>query len=228
MEGSSAFALDVSIIGAADVSPSEVVIDPATVGVAHEFTLDFTASAIGFTGQGVGSDLGPLRTDRPPLTHQGEPAVYEVDVPSGASAIAARIDHASDPGSDLDLYLLDCATFAPFCEVVADGTSPTATEQVIVRSPAAGLWVVVVDPFDIPSGSAEVDYADVATAPSFGSITVDDPVAFHPANSAWSRDASVTPLVSPPGGGLGGFISVVSGNDFLWGGALVDLRNVSG
>lgn len=228
VEGSSAFALDVSIIGAVDVSPSEVVIDPATVGAAHDFGLDFTASAIGFTGQAVGSDLGPLRTDRPPLTHQGEPAVYEVDVPAGASAIAARIDHASDPGSDLDLYLFDCASFAPFCELVADGTSPTATEQVVVRSPAAGEWVVVVDPFDIPSGSGEVDYSDVAAAPSFGSITVDDPVAFHPANSTWSRDASVTPLVSPPGGRLGGFISVVSGNDFLWGGALVDLRNVTG
>jgi len=218
----------VSIIGSVAVSPSEIVIDPATVGAEHDFSLDFTASPIGFTGHAVGSDLGPLRTDRPSLTHQGQPAVYEVDVPAGASAIGARIDHASQPGSDLDLYLFDCASFAPFCELMADGTSPSATEQVVVPSPAAGQWVVVVDPFDIPSGSLETDYADVATAPSFGSITVDDPVAYHPAGSSWRSTASATPLVSPPSGPLGGFISVASGRDFLWGGARVELRNVSG
>lgn len=117
---------------------------------------------------------------------------------------------------------------APECIQAAAGTSPTATEQVLVPSPAAGPWVVVVDPFDVPSGTTEFDYADVITSPTYGSVTVDDTAAFHPAHSTWSRTASATPLASAPHRPLGGFISVASGDSLRWGGARVELRVPSG
>lgn len=224
--GSSDFSLELSIIGAVDVSPSEIVIDPATIGASHDVTFDFRASGVGFTGHAVGTDLGPMRTDRPTLDDETFAVGYDLDVPQGATSVAARIDHPSDPAADVDLYLFDCATHPPFCFQAGAGESGTATEQVVVSSPTPGHWVAVAAAFVLPAGSTEVDYAGVAAAPSYGSIAVDDADAFHPAHSTWSRTAHVTPLASQASGPLGGFIGVTAQGDYLWGGARVELRNV--
>jgi hypothetical protein len=47
--------------------------------------------------------------------------------------------------------------------------------------------------FTVPAGSTQYDYVDVATAPSFGEITVNDPEAAHPTGSTWNAVARVTP-----------------------------------
>ena len=99
--------------------------------------------------------------------------------------------------------------------------TPTSTEWVEVEDPQPGMWVAFVDALEVPSGSTELDYAHVATDPAFGSVSVDDADAFHPAFDHWQRTIHVTPLAVPDGSAaLRGYVRVPGG----W--TDVDVRNV--
>jgi hypothetical protein len=94
------------------------------------------------------------------------------------------------------------------------GPLPTSTEWVDIPDPQPGRWIAIIDPASVPSGSSEFDYAQVATAPAYGSVTVDDTRAAHPAFDHWARAIHVTPLQAPAGAGpLRGYVRTTGGVD---------------
>jgi subtilisin family serine protease len=221
--GPATFDIAGTVLGV-DVSPTSWTVDPATVGTTYNQTFSFTNRFGAFTGNAVGTALGSAEAVQATIAAGGAQQQYPLTVPAGSTQVAARIGNASDKGADLDLYLFDCHTGS--CVLRASSTSATATESVSVANPAAGTWIVLVDPFAVPSGSTTYDESDVISNPTFGSVSVTDPVASHPNGSTWSAPASVTPATAPANGRfLQGFVQVRSGPNVL-GSAEVDLKNV--
>ena len=71
-----------------------------------------------------------------------------------------------------------------------------------VFAPAPGRWKVVVDAYDIPSGSTTFHYVDAFNHAAFGTITVDDVAADHPPGSEWQVHPTVKLGAVPTGGRL--------------------------
>jgi hypothetical protein len=217
------YSLTASILGV-DVSPPSWEIDPATVGTTYNQEFTFTNRFGAFTGGAVGTPLGSAFSARPTIAAAGPQQQYQVNVSAGSTLISAQIGNASDNAADLDLFLFDCHT-AP-CVLKAQSTSGSSEEFVSSANPAAGLWVVVVDPFAVPAGSTAYDYVDVFANPAFGSVSITDPPALHANGATWSATASVTANTAPAAGRfLRGYVQVKSGSSIL-GQAQVSLRNV--
>ena len=218
------FTLSGSILGV-DVSPTSWTVDPATVGATYNQTFSFTNRFGAFIGNAAGTALGSAFAARPTITAAGPRQTYDITVPAGSSLISARIGKASDASADLDLFLFDCHIGS--CVLKSSSTSGSSEESVSSASPAAGHWMVLVDPYAVPSGTTAYDYLDVVANLMFGSVTVTDPSALHPYGATWSAPAAVTPLAVPATGRfLQGFVQVKSGTSVL-GSAEVDLKNVS-
>ena len=94
-----------------------------------------------------------------------------------------------------------------------------ATEWIDVENPNPVEWGLLIDGFDIPAGSTAFDYARVSMSGSYGTVTIDDPDAYHPSNTSWSRTIHVNPLLGP--GPLRGYVRLPGG----W--TKVDVRNVN-
>jgi hypothetical protein len=218
------FSLTASILGV-DVSPTSWDIDPATVGTTYNQTFTFTNRFGDFTGGAVGTPLGSAFSARPTIAAAGPQQLYNVNVPAGSTLISAQIGNASDASADLDLFLFDCHTGS--CVLKSQSAGGSAEEFVSSTNPAAGLWIVLVDPFAVPAGSTAYDYVDVFANPAFGSVSVTDPSALHIHGATWSAPASVTANAAPAAGRfLRGFVQVKSGSSIL-GQAQVSLKNVT-
>src|SRR5205823_2225579 len=102
--------------------------------------------------------------------------------------------NASDTGADLDLYVFDCHTGS--CVLRGSSTSGSANEFVSIANPAAGQWIVLVDPFAVPAGSTTYDELHVVSNPAFGPGRATDP----PAGScrASSRSRAARPFSARP------------------------------
>jgi hypothetical protein len=218
------FNLSASILGVV-IDPTSWTIDPAAVGTPYSQAFTFTNNYGAFTGGAVGTGLSSAFSARPSISAGGAQQQYLITVPANTTLISARIGNSSDPSADLDLYLFDCHT-GTSCVQKASSTSATATEAVSVIDPAAGTWVVLVDPYSVPAGTTAYDYLDAfANATLFGSIGISDPVAVHGNGTSWSATANVTALAAPVAGRfLQGFVQVKSGSVVL-GSAEVDLKN---
>ena len=76
--------------------------------------------------------------------------VYRVNIPAGATAAQFQLrwkDNWSHyPTSDIDMILID-----PAAHVNIDGATIDSPEEVRVPTPAAGLWTIIVDGFDVPA-----------------------------------------------------------------------------
>jgi subtilisin family serine protease len=218
------FTVTGSILGV-DIDPLSWTVDPAAVGTTYNQTFTFTNRFGDFTGGAVGTPLGSAFSARPTIAAAGRQQLYNVDVSAGSTLISAQIGNASDASADLDLFLFDCHTGA--CVLKAQSTSGSAEEFVSSTNPAAGLWIVLVDPFAVPAGSTAYDYVDVFANPAFGSVSVTDPAALHIHGATWSAPASVTANAAPASGRfLRGFVQVKSGSSIL-GQAQVSLKNVT-
>ena len=148
------------------VEPETVVIDEAVEGESQEVTWDVTNDFGPVTVSGKGGPLGSSYSDRPTITAEGADDEYEVEVPEGASRLDVAIGNTSDLGADLDLsvYLGD--------ELVAQDADGDSEESVSIANPEAGTYTVVVDNYDVPSGSTEYDYLDVFFSDALGTLTV--------------------------------------------------------
>jgi subtilisin family serine protease len=86
--------------------------------------------------------------------------VYKVNIPAGASVaqfdVRWKDNWSHYPTSDIDLILIDPAAHVNF-----DGATLDSPEEVTVLKPAAGLWTVVVDGFDVP---AKFDHFELRVA----------------------------------------------------------------
>lgn len=168
--------------------------------------VSFTNRLGEFHGGAVTSALGSARRSTDKLS-TGERKVYEIDVPPGAQEVSAAISRLSDPRADVDLYLFqDVKGLA----VLRDSsTGREGQKSVAVFSPTPGRWKVVVDAYDIPSGSTTYDYIDAFNHAAFGTITVDDVAKDHAPGSDWQVHPTVKLGAVPTGGRtLVGYIPV--------------------
>lgn len=93
--------------------------------------------------------------------------VYNINVGGGSTSLRVA---ASDPKgrARMGLYLYDCA--ADSCRLWgSDVFTKTSEKSLVVPSPRAGLWKVVID---AGAADAAFNYAEIVTNPRFGSGTV--------------------------------------------------------
>jgi len=87
-------------------------------------------------------------------------ATREIAIDSGTAHLAVRIGNPSDSAAQVDLYLFNCTDAGPpRCKRVTSAPYAGADKTLIVENPKAGVWKVVLDPFRLPRGAVELDYA---------------------------------------------------------------------
>ncbi len=218
------FTLTGTILGAT-VSPNPDIIATAAIGtpVARSYTLTNVFGS--FTGRAVGTALGSARVGPFTIAHL-ETQQYQTVIPAGATQFRATIGSPSDPGADLDLFVFRCN---PGCVLVGQSADGDSEESVTLNSPVAATYIVLVDGFDVPSGSTSYSYIDVFTkAPSFGSIDITDANALRPAGSSWTVPGMVTAVEAPAAGRvLAGSVQVRTDTDLLVGTGQVIVQNVT-
>ena len=184
------FSITASILGAS-VSPHPDLIPSAVIGVpiARNYTLTNLFGA--FTGRAVGTSLGSaMRSDDETIDNATQ-RTYEVVVPADSTSLRATIGGTSDPGADLDLFVLKDGV------VLGSSADGDSEESVTLANPAAGTYTVLVDGYAVPSGSTTYNYVDVFAHPSFGSVVVTDANAPRPAGESWIVPGSVTAKAIP-------------------------------
>jgi len=189
------------------VSASETVCQLGRNGVQGcPAAISFSNRQAAFRGAALTSALGSARRITDTLA-AGKRKVYEINVPPGAEELSAAISHLSDVRADIDLYLYQ--DVKGIAVLRKSSTGGGAEKSVSVFSPAAGRWKVVVDAYNIPSGSTTYSYIDVFSHPVFGTITVDDKPSVHSSGSEWQVRPSVELGAVPSGGrSLVGYIPV--------------------
>ncbi len=193
---SAPYTLTASILGAT-VSPNPDVIASATIGAPVSRSYEITNQFGAFTGRAVGTALGSAFIATPTIAHHAQ-AQFPISVTAGATSLRVTIGSTSDPAADLDLFLFNCTSGS--CVLAAQNADGDSEESVTVANPAAGIWVALVDAFNVPAGSTTYDYVDVFGSPAFGSVTVTDANALRPAGSTWTVAGSVTANAAPAAG----------------------------
>ena len=190
------FTLTVSLLGAS-VSPNPDTIPTAQAGVpvARSYTLTNLFGA--FTGRAVGTTFGSARVATPTIAHAAQ-LQFPTTVTAGSTSLRATIGSPSDIGADLDLFVFNCTTGT--CVLAGQNADGDSEESVTINNPAAGLWVVLVDGFDVPSGSTTFAYIDVFVNPTNGSIAITDANAVRAAGASWTVQATATAGVVPAAG----------------------------
>jgi len=109
----------------------------------------------------------------------GLPNLFEIDVPKGAQTLAVNVRGAHDRET-LELYLYDCSSAECFSYNLA---FPAANRQaLVVRQPAAGRWVAVVNAAPFPNGPVELELEEIVAM-----STVTQSVSARPNRPAASR-----------------------------------------
>jgi hypothetical protein len=185
---SAPYTLTASILGAT-VSPDPDVISTATIGAPIARSYEITNLFGDFTGRAVGTDLGSAFLDTPTIAHHAQQQ-FPITVAAGATSLRVTIGSPDDPAADLDLFLFNCTSGS--CVQAASSADGDSEESVTVGTPAAGLWIALVDGFNVPAGTTTYEYVDVFANPAFGSVSVTDANALRPAGSSWIVPGSVT------------------------------------
>ncbi|NYF56926.1 S8 family serine peptidase [Micromonospora purpureochromogenes] len=219
------FTLTASVLGAT-VTPNPDVIAsaPAGTSVARSYTLTSTLGS--FTGRAVGGgSLGSARQGPFAIAAQ-ETKEYDLTVTPGSTQLRATIGGTSDPGADLDLYVLNCTSGT--CVVAGQSADGDSEESVTLANPAAGAWKVRVEGYAVPAGTTSFNYIDVFTNPAFGSVSVTDSDALRPSGVSWSVPGAVTAQVAPESGRvLYGTVQVRTDTNILIGSGDVVVQAVS-
>jgi hypothetical protein len=190
------YSLTASVLGAT-VSPNPDTIASATLGQGVSRSYTMTNQFGTFTGRATGTALGSARLANPTITMGGAQQQFVMSVPAGTTKLVAKIGNASDGRADLDLFVFRCA---PSCTLVGQSAGSSAEETVTINNPAAGTWVALVDPFNIPSGSTTYRYRDVFSNAAYGTIATSDADASRPAGGSWTSGATVTAAATPGSG----------------------------
>ncbi|MER7245242.1 S8 family serine peptidase [Kribbella sp. NPDC000426] len=218
------YTLTASLLGAS-VSPNPDVIASGTLGqpISRSYTMTNLQGA--FTGRAVGTALGSARLATPTIA-DGAQQQFQVNVTPGTTTLKAAIGGASDLNADLDLFAYNCSSGS--CVLAAQSAGSTAVESITVNNPAAGIWIILVDGFAVPSGSTTYNYRDVLANPAYGSIAVSDANALRAAGAVWTAPATVTPTAAPASGRvLYGNVEVRTDANVLIGSGDVIIQSVS-
>jgi hypothetical protein len=190
------YTLAVSVLGAS-VSPNPDTIASAALNqpLTRQYTL--TNKFGPFTGRAVGSELGSARIARPTIA-DGAQLQFPITVTAGSTQLRVKIGNPSDLAADLDLFLFNCTTGS--CVQAFSSADGDSEEAVTAPNPAAGLWIVLIDGFEVPAGTTTFDHVDVFTNPAFGTLTVTDTNAARPAGASWTVTGVLTPKAAPAAG----------------------------
>ena len=180
------YTLTASILGAT-VSPNPDTIASATIGVpvARSYTLTNVFGT--FTGRAVGTTLGSARLGPFSIAHHAQ-QTYDTTVTAGSTSFRATIGSPSDPAADLDLFVYNCTSGT--CVLAGQAADGDSEESVTIANPAAGLWRVLVDGFNVPAGTTSYSYVDVFANSAFGSVSVTDANALRPSGASWTVPGS--------------------------------------
>jgi hypothetical protein len=157
-------------------------------GAVQKSTLDLKNLMAPFKGHVPETSLGSAFSDRPVLTSNGHPKIYDIDVLPKTTILNVRIGSPSDAQADLDLYVYDCS--GEKCIVTEHSVGSGADEAVTINNPTAGRWKVVIDPFSVPSGRTSCEYLDVFTNSRFGLLSPSRAEANHDGGDRWSEEIS--------------------------------------
>ncbi len=195
---SAPFTLTASILGAS-VSPNPDVVDSAAIGVPVARSYEMENLFGDFTGRAVGTTLGSALRSTPTIANLAQQQ-YPVNVTAGSTSLRATIGSPSDPAADLDLFVFNCTSGPSACVLAGQSADGDSEESVTINNPAVGEWVVLVDGYDVPTGTTTYNYVDVFVNAAFGSVSVTDANALRPAGSTWTVPGSVTANAVPAAG----------------------------
>ena len=181
------------------ISPNPDPVPSAVIGTPQDRTYTIANLFSAFTGRLVGGgSLASTQTQRPSVAHQGQTTV-DVTLPSGVSSYVVKTGNSSVGNADIDLVVFRCN---PTCVTVGSSGGATATETVTLANPAAGLYRILIDGFNVPGGSTDFDLVDSWTSAALGSLTSADTNALHAAGSSYNATATLTVLGQPGAGRL--------------------------
>jgi subtilisin family serine protease len=145
------------------VDPSIVTLPSVAKGVPSAVTWTVKNQFGPLVVSGKGGPLGSALVSRPTVAH-GKEAVFEVDVPAGATSLDVAINNPSDLAADLDLVVL-----LGDKEIASDADGDS-DEKVSIANPKAGTYTVVVAGYSVPAGTTTFDYRDVYYTPGMGTV----------------------------------------------------------
>ena len=203
------------------VTPEVVVLDSVRTGVPSPVSWSVRNDFGPVTVHAAGGPLGSSLSRRPTIAHLAT-LEFEVVVPAGASRLDVSIGNPSDPGADLDLFVLLGDVEVGFD---ADGDSE---ESVSISDPAPGTYTVLVDGFDVPAGTTAFDYLDVFFSPELGNLAVPAATTALAPGGTTTVSGTVTANVSPATGRqLFGEMNVLSSEGAVLGTGSVRITSVT-
>jgi subtilisin family serine protease len=209
------FQLTARVQGVA-VEPAVVELPSVKAGQASPVSWTVTNKFGPVTVSGKGGALGSAAASRPTIA-DGEKQKYQITVPAGATRLDVAIGNASDLGADLDLYVRFNGA------VVGQSADGDSEEAVSLTNPAAGIYEVEIDGYDVPAVTTQYDYRDVFYSPSLGTISVPAATVTLANGATATITGSVTAQEAPAAGRrLFGEMVVVTDE-----GAVVGRGNVS-
>lgn len=175
------------------VAPATVILPSVTAGQATAVSWTLTNTFGPVTVRGQGGPLGSAAVQRPSIA-EGAQQTYTVEVPAGTSRLDVAISNPSDPGADLDLYVLKDG------RLVGQSADGDSDESVSLSKPAAGTYTVLVDGYAVPAGTTQYDYRDVFYTSALGALTVPGDTLTLANGQSRMLTGSLTAL-APPGAG---------------------------
>ncbi len=141
----------------------------ASFEVRFGYTGEYTATAYGLGTATVISDTVVQDPDQGFDPDDGYSTIHEFDLAGTAVFHLAIPPEAADPGTDLDVYVVDPDGFFRGASFNA-GTD----EEVTIFDPMPGVWTVYVHGWDTVDGEAAYDLSTwIVPATSGGSLTID-------------------------------------------------------
>ncbi len=217
----SALAAEVEVVSA------DLAVDNGAATGAGTHQVWITNRMATFTGGAVNTAVGSARRQARTISAR-EQHVYEIEVLPGSSALMVRTSvesvegggadaGAGAGGADLDVYVFDCT--GEECTGVRTDGDPVGDETVVVHSPAAGTWKVVVDAASAP-GEVAYRYLDVVFNPAFGTVSAIDMPQERATGARWTTTAHGWAALAAHGEGRGPYLGVVveggSGDATYW------------
>lgn len=167
-----------------------------------------------FRGHAVGFGLAEENQDivsEPIIVNQGELVPGpSFTVPENAMSLKVEVRPAGEFIGDVDLYLYrKNDSTGKYEEIASSARVDVSDEKIEMAGPAPGEYVVYVDGFSVPGGSAAFNIKRQILTDG-GDIVVHDPVAEHQPGSSWKVKLNIN--VPEGGTNFTGFIAVKDEN----------------
>jgi hypothetical protein len=123
------------------------------------------------------------------------PNQFEIDVPPGAETLALQLRGVAASMQTFELYLYDCTTGECFSYNFTLPAEPR--QRLVVRRPAAGRWIAVVNAAPLPHSALPFELEEViamAPVPQSAKSGSQEPAA------RWAGTLQLPPMTAAPVG----------------------------